>query len=229
MHYFSYNISDYMSHTGHLSLLEDLAYRRCLDIYYLHEKPLPEDASQVARLIRMPDNVPEVRQVLTEFFVLDTGTGWTNQRGNEEIDKYHAKIQAASKAGKASAEQRRFLATLSKSNARSTKVQPTNNHKPITKKQETINKTLKRPDTVDKKTWEDFLKHRKNLNVPLTETALKGITSEAAKASITLEEALTMCQVRGWRGFKSEWVINEKEKREINLLTQTYFEGEQDI
>ena len=221
MHYFSYNISDYMSHTGHLSLLEDLAYRRSMDIYYLHEKPLPEDVSQVARLIRMPDNVPEVRQVLTEYFNLDTGKGWTLNRADEEIQKYKNKIEQSKRAAQASV-QRRF-------NARSTDVEPTNNQEPITKKHKPISKTLKRPDTVDKKTWEDFLKHRKNVKAPLTETALKGITSEAAKASITLEEALTMCQVRGWRGFKSEWVINEKEKREINLLTQTYFEGEQDI
>ena len=221
MHYFSYNISDYMSHTGHLSLLEDLAYRRSMDIYYLHEKPLPEDVSQVARLIRMPDNVPEVRQVLTEYFNLDTGKGWTLNRADEEIQKYKSKIEQSKRAAQASV-QRRF-------NARSTDVEPTNNQEPITKKHKPISKTLKRPDTVDKKTWDDFLKHRKNVKAPLTETALKGITSEAAKASITLEEALTMCQVRGWRGFKSEWVINEKEKREINLLTQTYFEGEQDI
>ena len=210
-----------MSHTGHLSLLEDLAYRRSMDIYYLHEKPLPEDVSQVARLIRMPDNVPEVRQVLTEYFNLDTGKGWTLNRADEEIQKYKSKIEQSKRAAQASV-QRRF-------NARSTDVEPTNNQEPITKKHKPISKTLKRPDTVDKKTWDDFLKHRKNVKAPLTETALKGITSEAAKASITLEEALTMCQVRGWRGFKSEWVINEKEKREINLLTQTYFEGEQDI
>ena len=64
MHFYSFNIGDYMSHTVHLSLMEDLAYRRCLDIYYLHEKPLPEDASMVARKIRMPDNVAEVKIVL---------------------------------------------------------------------------------------------------------------------------------------------------------------------
>ena len=221
MHYFSYNISDYMSHTGHLSLLEDLAYRRCMDIYYLHEKPLPEDVTQVARLIRMPDNPTEVNQILTEYFNLDTGKGWTLRRADEEIEKYHAKVQAASRAGKASA--------LARSNASSTDVQPTNKQEPITKKHKPISKTLKRPNTVTKKTWDDFLKHRKNVKAPLTETALKGITSEAAKASITLEEALTMCQVRGWRGFKSEWVISDREVKKLVLSNQTYFEGEQDI
>ena len=62
MHFYSFNIGDYMSHTVHLSLMEDLAYRRCLDIYYLHEKPLPEDIGEVARLIRMPQHKPEVTQ-----------------------------------------------------------------------------------------------------------------------------------------------------------------------
>ena len=98
-----------MSHTGHLSLLEDLAYRRSMDIYYLHEKPLPEDVSQVARLIRMPDNVPEVRQVLTEYFNLDTGKGWTLNRADEEIQKYKSKIEQSKRAAQASV-QRRFNA-----------------------------------------------------------------------------------------------------------------------
>ena len=169
MHFYSFNIGDYMSHTLHLSPMEDLAYRRCLDIYYLHEKPLPEDATEVARLIRMPEQKPEVVQVLEEFFTHEVGTGYVHKRTNEEITKYQAKIQAASRAGKASA--------LARSNASSTKVQ-------LNKKQETLNKkqetNIKRPNNVTKKTWEDFLIHRKNLKKPLTETALKGIKKEVS-------------------------------------------------
>ena len=116
MHFYSFNIGDYMSHTVHLSLMEDLAYRRCLDIYYLHEKPLPEDATEVARLIRMPEHKPKVVQVLKEFFTHDVGTGYVHKRTHEEITKYQAKIQAASRAGKASA--------LARSNASSTMVKP---------------------------------------------------------------------------------------------------------
>ena len=168
MHFYSFNIGDYMSHTVHLSLMEDLAYRRCLDIYYLHEKPLPEDATEVARLIRMPEHKPEVVQVLKEFFTHDVGTGYVHKRTNEEITKYQAKIQAASRAGKASA--------LARSNASSTKVQPNNKQETRNKKQET---NIKRPNNVTKKTWEDFLIHRKNLKKPLTETAFKGIKKEA--------------------------------------------------
>ena len=214
MHFYSFNIGDYMSHTVHLSLMEDLAYRRCLDIYYLHEKPLPEDATEVARLIRMPEHKPEVVQVLKEFFTHDVGTGYVHKRTNEEITKYQAKIQAASRAGKASA--------LARSNASSTKVQ-------LNKKQETLNKkqetNIKRPNNVTKKTWEDFLIHRKNLKKPLTETAFKGIKKEVSKTSISLEDALVMVQARGWQSFKSDWI----EKEQKSFATTNYGEGVQKI
>ena len=214
MHFYSFNIGDYMSHTVHLSLMEDLAYRRCLDIYYLHEKPLPEDATEVARLIRMPEQKPEVVQVLEEFFTHEVGTGYVHKRTNEEITRYQAKIQAASRAGKASA--------LARSNASSTKVQ-------LNKKQETLNKkqetNIKRPRNVSKKTWDDFLTHRKNKKAPLTETALIGIKNEVKKTTISLEDALVMCQARGWQSFKSDW-INKEQK---SFATTNYGEGVQKI
>jgi len=217
MHYYSHHISDYMSHTGHLNPLEDIAYRRCLDIYYLHEKALPEDASMVARKIRMPDNVPEVKIILEEFFTHDVGKGWINSRGEKEIKKYHSKVEAASRAGKASA--------LARSNVGLTDVQLTNNHKPITNNHKPINKTLKRPRNVSKKTWEDFLVHRKNKKAPLTETALIGIKNEVKKTSISLEDALVMCQARGWQSFKSDWVADKQK----SFATTSYGEGEQEI
>ena len=214
MHFYSFNIGDYMSHTVHLSLMEDLAYRRCLDIYYLHEKPLPEDATEVARLIRMPEHKPEVVQVLKEFFTHDVGTGYVHKRTDEEITKYQAKIQAASRAGKASA--------LARSNASSTTVQPNKKQETLNKKQET---NIKRPRNVSKKTWDDFLTHRKNKKAPLTETALIGIKNEVKKTTISLEDALVMCQARGWQSFKSDW-INKEQK---SFATTNYGEGVQKI
>ena len=218
MHFYSFNIGDYISHTKHLSNMEDLAYRRLLDLYYLHERTLNEDVSIVARKINMRDNVPEVKVVLEEFFILEVGKGWTNPRADEEIEKYQSKVQSAIRAGKASA--------LARSNARSTTVQPNNKQETINKKQETYNnKTLKRPRNVSKKTWDDFLVHRKNKKAPLTETALKGIKNEVKKTTISLEDALVMCQARGWQSFKSDW-INKEQK---SFATTNYGEGVQKI
>jgi uncharacterized protein YdaU (DUF1376 family) len=155
MHYFQFNIGDYKSHTTHLSLLEDIAYRRLLDLYYLHERPLNSGVASVARQIGMREHETEVQTVLEEFFKL-TEDGWVNKRADLVIEDYRAKIQQASKAGKASAERR-----LSKrSTVVATDVQPNIKQETITKKQEPS--SAKRPAkkcpkdfevTDDMKTW----------------------------------------------------------------------------
>lgn len=155
MHYFQFNIGDYKSHTTHLSLLEDIAYRRLLDLYYLHERPLNSGVASVARQIGMREHETEVQTVLEEFFKL-TDEGWINKRADLVIEDYRAKIQQASKAGKASAERR-----LSKrSTVVATDVQPNIKQETITKKQEPS--SAKKPAkkcpkdfevTDDMKTW----------------------------------------------------------------------------
>jgi len=155
MHYFQFNIGDYMSHTNHLSLLEDIAYRRLLDLYYLHERPLNSGVASVARQIGMREHEIEVQTVLEEFFKL-TEDGWVNKRADLVIEEYRAKIQQTSKAGKASAERR-----LSKrSTVVATDVQPNIKQETITKKQEPS--SAKKPAkkcpkdfevTDDMKTW----------------------------------------------------------------------------
>ena len=126
MHYFQFNIGDYASHTRHLSLMEDLAYRRMLDCYYLREQPLPINPEEVARLIGMRDHVAEVTQVLNDFFI-ERDYSWHHARADAEIIHFRDKSMKAANAGKASAKRR--------SSERSTDVQPTNNQEPITNNQ----------------------------------------------------------------------------------------------
>jgi uncharacterized protein YdaU (DUF1376 family) len=128
MHYFQFNIGDYASHTRHLSLLEDLAYRRLLDLYYLKDGQIYGDEADVARQIGMRDHVPDVAQVLQDFFCIGEDDRWTHDRCDAEIAHFREKSEKASNAGKASAKRR--------SNERSTDVQPTNNQEPITNNQE---------------------------------------------------------------------------------------------
>ena len=52
---------------------------------------------------------------------------------------------------------------------------------------------------------EDFFKLRKAKNAPITETALKGFQREAAKAGISLSDAITIAIERNWRGFSASW------------------------
>lgn len=139
MHYYQFNIGDYASHTRHLLPIEDIAYRRLLDMYYLHEQPLNACSITVARLINMRDNVQEVEAILNEFFVLHDGEGWRNPRADAEIERFHDKQSKASAAGKASAARRSSKRSADAErtlNECSADVQPTINHKPLTTNQD---------------------------------------------------------------------------------------------
>lgn len=138
MHYYQFNIGDYTSHTARLSLYEDLAYRRLLDLYYLNERPFNECSKSVAREIGMVDQLDSVQFVLSKYFALIDGF-WTQPRVDKEISDYHNKLKSASKAGKASAKARRLKASEQVSNDRSTTVQPNIKHKPLTINQEPLN------------------------------------------------------------------------------------------
>jgi len=182
MHYYNFHIGDYKSHTYHLTVIQDCAFRRLLDHYYLHEIPIKQ--REIARQINMSDYEQDVLSVLDEFFD-DSPDGYINPRADKEIDAYHAKVNQASRAGKASAE-RRF-------NGRSTDVQPTNNQEPIT----------------NNHIYSDFEKILKAKRKPLTQTLLDAIQVEAIKAKMTLDEALQVCCIRGWTTFKADWMLTK--------------------
>ena len=215
MHYFQFNIGDYASHTRHLDLIEDLAYRRLLDLYYLHERPLNTDATVVAKQIGMRDDAAAVREVLNEFFDL-TPDGYRSSRADKEIEHYHSKIQQASRAGKASAERRLNGRSTVASTDVGTDVQPNN-------KQETLNKNHKPkiqkapavlcPTGVDPKVWSDWLEIRKAKSLPLTETAWSQLEAECQKAGITVDTMIKECCLRGWAAFKAAWWEKEGKAR----------------
>lgn len=134
MNYFQFHIGDYAAHTKHLSPIEDLAYRRLLDAYYLSERPLNGSSTDVARAIGLREFHDDVSYVLGQFFTRN-GDEWINARADSEIAKFIGKQEKASRAGRASAER--------KLNGRSTDVEQTFNQ-PITNNQEPI--TIKKQD-----------------------------------------------------------------------------------
>lgn len=93
MHYYQFNIGDYASHTSHLTDIEDLAYRRLLDWCYLHEKPLPNDIEEIARLIRMRSHCDAIANVLREFF--KSNDGYISERVLQEINHVSSKSEKA--------------------------------------------------------------------------------------------------------------------------------------
>lgn len=99
MNFYPFHVGDYSLRTGHLEPLEDLAYRRLLDLYYVNEYPLVGTPAEIARLIRLRTSVDEVAAVLGEFFE-DTPQGWRHTHCDEVIAQYHAKAKTAAENGK---------------------------------------------------------------------------------------------------------------------------------
>ncbi len=88
-----------MKSTRHLSLIEDIAYRRLLDLYYDTEKPLDLNIDILVRLIGLKDYKTETQQILSEFFS-ETKKGYIQKRVQKELGKYAAKATAARENGK---------------------------------------------------------------------------------------------------------------------------------
>ena len=209
MHYFQFEIKEWVSNTAHLTHNEESAYLRLICFYYDSERPFNfGDLPMIFRKCRINDDLG--MSMLNEFFSFDEENNvWVHDRCEKEIAKYHAKSEQASRAGKASAK--------SRLNARSTDVQPIINQESLINNQES-NKKVKAspvapkvaiPIGCDETVWNDFLTLRKSKKASLTVTALQGIAREASKANMTLQQALEVCCERGWAGFKAEWMVGQ--------------------
>jgi len=203
MHYYEHNIGDYRKDTSHLTLLEHGIYRQLIDSYYLNESPLTKDLEKLMRThsIRSAEEMLSFSNVLNDFFEL-TEEGYIHKRCDQTIAEYHGKSEKARASAKARWANRdkgvdaNALQTQSKGNA---------NHKPLTNNHKPINT----PDGVSESVFKDYLEVRKTKKAKWTDTALKGLTKEAEKAGISLQEAMELCCARGWVGFKADWIKDQ--------------------
>jgi len=116
VNYYTFHIGDFIRDTVHLEPMQELCYRRLLDLYYTNEGALTDVQRTLSRKVRLDENL--VAEVLQEFFQLDD-SGWKHKRCDEEIARFYRKSEAARAAGKASAAAR----SNKRSNGRSTDVQ----------------------------------------------------------------------------------------------------------
>lgn len=158
MKFYPHHISDFNNATRHLSRLERSLYREMLDLYYETEAPLTvvEQALNRRLTVVQREEIEACNTVLNEFFIR-TENGWVNRRCEEEIARFRLRKEAASKAGKASASSRkngRSTDSQRSLNGCSTDVQPTINHKPITKKDKKVPKKFVPPTLDDCKAYQ---------------------------------------------------------------------------
>ena len=143
MHYYQFNLGDYAAKTQHLDEMEDLAYRRMIDLYMRLESPLPNDEKEIARLIRMRSHTESISNVLRDFFEL-THNGYVDQSLQDIVDKYKEKSYKAKKSAEARWKKESPVDRKNTdANALETQCEGNANHKPITNNQEPITKNHK--------------------------------------------------------------------------------------
>lgn len=158
MIWYKFHVGDYITHTLHLDDAEDLAYRRLLDMYYMTEKPIPNDLAVVCKKIRMDLDV--VEPVLKEFFQ-PAVEGWLNPRCEREIQQYTKFVKHNTEIAKKSvkARQERAAKRLASKgsepavNLRSTSRQPAGNQ---TDTETEVEKEKKHPSSTASTRFEDF-------------------------------------------------------------------------
>lgn len=218
MHHYPFHIGDYLIKTAHLSVEEDCAYRRLLDLYYETEAPIQNETQTVSKRIRMGSQSDIVGLILQEFFTLQDDNCWHQSHCDEVIAAYHAKCEHNREAGKLGGRPKKNIKTqtvskrLANDNRSITVSNP--NQEPITNNQEPrIKEKPMRENAltalvemgVDRQCAEDWIAVRKAKRAPLTKTVLADLEREAGKAGLTVSQAVEICAKKSWQGFNASW------------------------
>jgi uncharacterized protein YdaU (DUF1376 family) len=210
MHYYQFHIGDYISHTIHLSLEEDLAYRRLLDMYYDTEQPIPNNIPLVSRRLRLGSDV--VQSVLDEFFIL-SDDGYKNHRADLEIREYHAFIDKQRSNGKLGGRPKK---TQRKPTANPSQSQKKPNQQPLTTNQQPIKSATEvavcLPDWMPMETWEAFLAMRKKIKKPATDYALKLLVGKLTKFRESGQDVQKVLEKSITAGWQDVFEIHEKQQ-----------------
>jgi uncharacterized protein YdaU (DUF1376 family) len=234
MNYYPFHVGDYTAHTAHLSPLEDITYRRLLDLYYLREGPLIGAVEQIARLIRMTDHKTTVDEMLSEFFQVSEHfqeKHYQHKRCDLEISRMQERQNQARAAAARSVEARqerieRALSVRSPDVERTLNGRSATNTNTNTNTKEEIQEStplsgvparargnpLAKPADVDEQTWQDWRALRRRKRAPVTATVVEGARTEAAKSGLDFAEFLRVWCVRGSQALQADW-LKPDEKR----------------
>ena len=210
MHYYQFNIGDYIKDTTHLEPMEDLAYRRMMDLYYSTGKALPSDIEKIARLIRMRSHSDCIAVVLEDFFTLE-GDAYHQARIDAEISAFKEKSVKASKSAKARWKKPKVKQEVKppcEGNANAVRTDSEGNakHKPLNTKHETLNinktkGTWEPPEGLNLEAWQEYEQHRKDIKKPMTNTARsKAANQIIGLSSIDQQSTIDKSIASRWAG-----------------------------
>lgn len=223
MDWYPWYFKTYKSNTRHLTAEQDGIYRRLLDEYMETREPLPDDDVALSRIAGVNEiKWLDASSIVRAFFKHKNGLLFHDFCDNQlDIQDKKSKRRSliAEKAAK-----KRWKKFEQKQEDECIEHASSNSQAMLTDATETVTVTKKekekilkkekveKPDDVDEAVWKDFITHRKVKKAPVTESVIKTFRAEAKKINWTLQEAILETCLRGWQGFKSEWVQNSQTK-----------------
>ena len=253
MHYYTFHIGDFRKKAYHLNPLERAAYRELIDCYYMTEKPLVLSIKNLGRLIRMPDNLDIIEQVLKEFFVKEND-GWKHARIESDIAKYHDKSAKATLSAMARWDKKPKTKSLKKNkkddksmrthSERNANGMLTNNQEPLTNNKKTIlpsegmakknpvpsaNKKIdfdNLPASISIDTAKEWLNYRKLQKKPASQRSFDRAMKSAAEAGARNDINLTAEQAVE-KCIDAGWAGIEVEWLKTRMEKKTY--GKQEV
>lgn len=205
MNYYEHHLGDYMRDTAHLSLLEDGAYRRLIDAYYVRERALPADLKECCKLARAASKVERdaVVYVLGQFFEL-AEDGYRQKRCDEVIAKYTDKKTKASASANARWSQSERNANASKTHMRQEcEVDAPNPQSPVTSSQEERKQKLAEARAVaslDLESFDRWLEYRAERKPAIKTFSLVAAARELAKFGAQQSEVVQHSIANSYQG-----------------------------
>lgn len=227
MHYFQFNIGDYARDTAHLTEMEDLAYRRMLDLYYRAEGPLPSSIDEIARLIRMRSHTASIAIVLQDFFS-ECADGYRNHRADQELQNTYNKSAKAKASAQARWNKNKDLqkqdAMRTHSEGNADGMLPITHYPlPITQDTEVKDKVSQKldfscwPGIPSQGLMTEWKALRKRMKATVTQTVVNRTGKELHKAvamGFTVDQCFEQWIYKGWRGFEAEWMAGCQKARQ---------------
>lgn len=220
---------DYIKDTRHLTPMRNGVYLMALMHCWDSRGPMPLDEQECAGICncRSADEIEALRYVIGRYFVR-MDDGHYNKRITKEIERWNAISDKRAGAAHARWQARDQLKKLSDASAmqmhsKSNASGPSLSLSLSLEEPKTTNTPRKRgaaarlvsvqdliAEGVDEQSATDWLTNRKAKDLPLTPTAWKQAKAEAAKAGMSVAEAIRTAAGNGWGGFKASWVDNQK-------------------
>jgi uncharacterized protein YdaU (DUF1376 family) len=194
-----------------MSYIERGLYRELLDECWV-EGFIPNDISTLAEICGCPNEVmANAWQVLESCFELIDNKyinkKMESMRTEKDTERLIKSLNGKKGGDSKSLNNKPKKASAKQVLASANQVQASANIEEKRREEKSINT----PEGVSHEVFNDFLKLRKGLKAPVTQTAIKGLAKEAQIAKMSLEQVMVLCCQNGWRGFKAEWMPKEKE------------------